>query len=254
MKMPSFRSVGAWGAALTVVILAMSVLLRLGTRLEAGEAVSMLPAAMEQAARIAHRLAAMGVGLLAVGALVQLATQRPVAPGRRNAVAVIVALTLLLASIGRHTPGYRIDAVTVANVTGGIALAAAFAALRAVSGLTVSVDRVAAAALALLLVLAGLGAAADAAALRGEQAFGPAHLWVATLFIVSALVAAWHQRERVRVATAVAALAGVQFVLGFFLVDQRPLALAWTHAMVACALALLLVSLALRPTPAPAPR
>ena len=254
MKMPASRVVGAWGAALTVVILAMSVLLRLGTRLEAGEAVSMLPAAMEQAARIAHRLAAMGVGLLAALALVQMWIERPVAPARRYAVVAIVGLTLVLASIGRHTPGYRIDAVTIANVTGGIALAAAFALLRATSGAQTRIDGVAAGALALLLALAGLGAATDAAALRGEQAFGPMHLWVAAFFIALALAAAWHQRRRARLAGAVAALAGIQFVLGFFLVGQRPIALAWAHAMIACALALLLVSLAVRPSPAPAPR
>ena len=192
MKLPSLRIIGAWGAALTVVILAMSVLLRLGTRIEAGEAVSMLPGAMEQAARIAHRLAAMGVGVLAALALVLAWKEHPVPRARRYAVVAIVGLTLLLASIGRYTPGYRIDAVTIANVAGGVALAAAFALLRAAGGPETRIDGVAAGALGLLLVLAGLGAATDAAALRGEHAFGPVHFWVAALFIGLALAAAWH--------------------------------------------------------------
>jgi hypothetical protein len=196
----------------------------------------------------------MGVGLLAALALVQVWNERPVPRARRYAVVAILGLTLLLASIGRHTPGYRIDAVTIANVTGGIGLAAAFALLRAASGAQTKIDGVSAGALVLLLVLAGLGAATDAAALRGEHAFGPVHLWVAACFIALALTAAWHQRRRARVAGAVAALAGIQFVLGFFLVGQRPIALAWTHAMVACVLALLLASLAVRPSPAPVPR
>ena len=216
MKLPSLRIIGAWGAALTVVILAMSVLLRPGTRIEAGEAVSMLPGAMEQAARIAHRLAAMGVGVLAALALVLAWKEHPVPRARRYAVVAIVGLTLLLASIGRYTPGYRIDAVTIANVAGGVALAAAFALLRAAGGPETRIDGVAAGALGLLLVLAGLGAATDAAALRGEHAFGPVHFWVAALFIGLALAAAWHQRQRVRVASVVAALAGIQFVLGSF--------------------------------------
>ncbi len=61
---------GLWGALLTLVILAMSVLLRLGTQLQGDEAITMLPEGVERWARIAHRVAAMGVGLLAALALV----------------------------------------------------------------------------------------------------------------------------------------------------------------------------------------
>ena len=61
---------GSWGAILTVTILAMSVLLRLGTEMKAGVAVSTLPADVEQCARVAHRIAAGGVGLAAALAFV----------------------------------------------------------------------------------------------------------------------------------------------------------------------------------------
>lgn len=235
---------GACGAILTIVILAMSVLLRLGTQMQEGQAISILPADIEVWARIAHRVAAMGVGILAALALVAAwkgdgSMRRPTA-----ALAAVIGLTLLLAVIGRYTPGYRVDAVTVLNVAGGVALAAAFWALRPRLG--APADGVALAALALLLLLAALGAAADAAALRGERAFGPVHLWIAAIFACLAAWAAWRQRARraVAIATVLATLA--QFGLGLALIasrEPRPLGLGWAHAMLACLLALLLVSL-----------
>lgn len=237
---------GLWGAALTVVILAMSVLLRLGTQIEAGEVVSTLPSALEQGARIAHRVAAMGVAALAALALVAALRARPVP--RRWAVACIAALTLLLAIIGRYTPGYRLDLVTIVNVVAGTALACAFWWLRAPGDAAPRhSDAVAWIALALLLALAALGAAANAAAMRGERAFGPLHLWLAAIFTLLALTAAWRRRRRRGLAIAVATLAPLQFGVGFLLVGvagARPIALVWGHAMIACALALLLVSLA----------
>jgi heme A synthase len=239
-------SAALWGALLTAVILAMSVLLRLGTQLEAGEAVSTLPAAVEQWARLAHRVAAMAVGILAALALVAVVRDRPLARERIAAVACVVLLTLLLAVIGRYTPGYRLDLVTMLNVVGGTALAAAFWWLRAPREER-GAEPVAFVALALLLVLAALGAAADAAAMRGQRILGPLHLWVAGIFVVLALVAAWRQRHRRALAAAVATLTVVQFVLGFALVAApvaRPIAPAWIHAMIALTLALLLVSLA----------
>jgi heme A synthase len=235
-----------WGAMLTVVILAMSVLLRLGTQLEAGEGISTLPPGVETWARVAHRVAAMGVGILA--ALAFVAVWRGESPPRPSmrAAAVVVALTALLAAIGRYTPGYRVDLVTVLNVAGGVALAAAFWALRPRGG--APPDPVALAALVLLLALAALGAAADVVAMRGARAFGPLHLWIAAIFACLALWAAWRQRKRRFVAAATAILTASQFALGFALLasrELRPLALGWLHAMIACALALLLVSLGL---------
>lgn len=239
---------GAWGAALTIVILAMSVLLRLGTQIEAGMAVSTLPAGVEIWARVAHRIAAMAVGVLAALALVS--AWRDESRPRPSAwpVGIVVGLTLALALVGPYTPGYRVDLVTVVNVAGGVALAAAFWALRRRDP-TASPDALALAALFLLLVLAALGAAGDAAAMRGGRAFGALHLWIAAFFAVLALLAAWRQRERRWVASATALLTVAQLGLGLALVaaaGSRPLAIGWTHAMAASVLALLLVSLGAR--------
>ena len=247
MNAPRILSVsGAWGAALTILILAMSVLLRLGTELQGGEAVSTLPSGVELGARIAHRIAAMGVGVLAAFALV--ATWRGEAPPRPSAraVAAVIALTALLSVVGRYSPGYRVDLVTVLNVAGGVALAAAFWTLRP-KGERARADPVALAALVLVVALAALGAATDAHAMRGARAFGPLHLWAEGLFAGLALSAAWRHRRRRAVAAATAVLTLGQLALGFALIasrEMRPLVLGWTHAMVACALALLLVSLA----------
>lgn len=241
-----------WGAILTLVILAMSVLLRLGTQIETGEAVSTLPAGVEQWARIAHRVAAMGVGILVALALVTTWRERPVPRERTLSLACVVGLTLVLSMIGRYTPGYRVDAVTVVNVLGGIALASAFWWLRAAAGPAGDRgDRVALAALGVLFALAALGAAADAAAMRGERAFGPLHLWLAAMFVVLALSAAWRGRARRAAAAALGVLVVTQFALGLALIGTpgaRPMLLAWTHAMIACALALLLVGFAQRPS------
>jgi heme A synthase len=238
---------GTWGALLTVVILAMSVLLRLGTQLDGGVAVTQLPQGVELWARMAHRIAAMGVGILAALALVA-AWQGKAAGRTRATVAAVVAITLALAVAGRYTPGYRVDLVTVLNVAGGMALAAAFWALRRGEAGS-ELDGVALAALALLVVLAGLGAAGDAAAMRGTRAFGPLHLWIAAFFVCLALAAAWRQRTRRAVAAAVAVLIAAQLVVGFVLLasrGDRPLALGWAHAMLACALALGVATLCTR--------
>lgn len=240
----SLAVTGVWGAALTLVILAMSVLIRLGTRIDGGEAVSVLAPDVETAARIAHRLAAGGVGILAAWALVAGWRAQPLPRATNRAIGAILAFTALLSVIGRYSPGYRIDAVTMANVAGGIALAAAFWWLRAGEAAGEG-DPLARVALALLVLLAALGAGVDVAAMRGERALGPLHLWVAGFFAAVALAAAWRQRRR-PAGIAVAALCVTQVVLGFVLVGGRPLALAWSHALVAGALALALVQLSAR--------
>ncbi|MEO5692897.1 MAG: hypothetical protein ABIQ72_07210 [Usitatibacter sp.] len=245
----TFAVAAPWGAGLTIVILAMSVLLRLGTRIDAGEAVSILPSGLEVGARIAHRVAAMSVGILAAAVLVAAALARPATRSRLVVATSVAALTLVLALIGRYTPGYRIDAVTVVNVTGGLALVAAFWWLRATpASAGRAVHALAVAALLVLLALSATGAAGAAAAMRGAHAFGAPHLGLAAIFALLACVIVW--RARRRAAFAVLALALLQLVLGLAMLsvpDAGSLVLGWAHAMLACALALPLVSLA-RPT------
>lgn len=242
---------GLWGALLTAVILAMSFLLRLGTRIEADVAFSVLPADVEQWARLAHRVAAMAVGILAALALAAVATERPVRRARVAPVACVLVLTLLLSVIGRYTPGYRFELVTVLNVAGGIGLAAAFWWLRLATGATRAPDVVATAALGLLLVMATLGAGVDTFAMRGLRSFIPLHLVFAPVFLVAALFTAWRHRRRPVAAIAMVLLIMLQVVLGFVLVagpDTRSIVPAWTHGMIAMAIAFMLVSLAVGPT------
>ena len=215
--------VGLWGALLTVVILAMTVLLRLTTRLEGAEMVSTLAPDVTQWVRLIHRVAAGGVGVLAALAFVA---------ARNRTTYAIVGLTLLLAMVGRHSAGYRSDLATVVNVAGGIALAAAFWRLRG-GAMSLAVWALVAAAV--------FGAATDAAAMRGERAFGPLHMGFGALFVVCALAAAWRWRSRAAVAWAIALLTLAQAALGLYLLAAgRPVGAGWIHAMVACGLALLL--------------
>jgi heme A synthase len=253
----TFAAAGLWGAALTVVIIAMSVLMRLGTRVEAGEALSLLPPAVEALARLAHRIAAMGVGVLAALAAVAASRERPVPRARMLAVAGVVVLTVVLAMVGRYTPGYRFDAVTAVNVAGGIALAAAFWAVRATATAPDAPgEPLAWIALALLLPMSALGALADAAAMRHEAASGSLHAWLAAPFAAATLAASWRGRQRRSTAAWAALLVPAQAAIGLVLLEwrsgARPIALAGAHALAACALALLLVSLA-RPGPARIP-
>jgi hypothetical protein len=252
--------IGTWGAILTFAILMASALLRLTSGVEAGEAHSLLPPAVETGARIAHRISAMGVAILAALALVVSLRVRPVPASRLVAVCAIVAFTLVLAMIGRYTPGYRLAAVTVVNVAAGTALACAFWWLRelAVPG---RISAVAVAALALLLAQAAVGAAASSAAMWGGRGFGPPgsvawggppgsvawggplHVWVAMLFVIVVAAASWQQRQRRVLVAAILSLTAAQLALGVYLVGARSPTLALAHAAVAAVLGLLLVRL-----------
>ena len=245
-------SAGTWGALLTIAIVGLSALLRLTTRIDAGEAISSLPATVQDAARLAHRVSAMGVAFLAALALVVTVGERPMPRQRVVAVAAVVALTLLLAMLGRYTPGYRFAVVTLLNVTGGTALACAFWWLR---------EQVAAAparagqgmlprlALAVLLVQSAVGASMAAAAMWGERVYGPSHLGLAALFAGLAALAAWRHRRRRPLALAIGLLAALQLALGVALLAARgdgAWVIAATHAVIACILALGFVGLAAR--------
>lgn len=81
-------------------------------------------------ARVAHRLAAMGVTVLVLACVV-LAYRFRAEDARPLRLALIaLALTLFLAILGRWTTGSRIPAVTLGNLLGGFALLAALWRLR----------------------------------------------------------------------------------------------------------------------------
>lgn len=262
--------IARWGAALAFVVVAASALLRLGTSIDAGgNATSTLAPALESFARIAHRIAASAVGLLAVAALIVALRERPVPCARRAPLVAIVAFTLVLAAIGRYTPGYRFLGVTVANAVLGVALACAFALLqtgtrrtrRNTEGTEKGEERrrkwlptqesrgaiplVRMLVLAAVLVEIGLGTAASAAAMHGRFAFEPLH--VALGPVVAGLVAWIALRER----GWIAALAVMQMALGMALAAMgaaRGIPGEWLHAMLACALAVALTACAARPS------
>jgi cytochrome c oxidase assembly protein subunit 15 len=252
-------SIGLWGALLTLAVLAASVLLRLATSIDAaGNAVSSLPEAVETLARLAHRIAAMGVTVLALLAAGAAMAARPVPLGRFVAVVGILALTVFLAVIGRYTTGYKVPAVTLGNVVGGIALVCAFWWLnrQATRGSLEPAGHATAfawLALAALLAQSGLGAATSALAMRGDRLLDPIHLAVGLLVVALTALAAWpHCKRRDSTcifALGIAILAAFQFASGLFLAAAgaaRPLAPAWIHALTACALGMGLIALAVR--------
>ncbi len=250
--------VGHWGALLTLAILAASVLLRLSSFIDAdGVAHSRLPGAVETVARLAHRVSAMAVSVLALLAAMIAFTTRPVPPGRIAAVVLILAVTVFLAILGRYTPGYRDAMVTLGNVLGGLLLVSAFWWLREhaaaiASGARAHEVALAWIAFAMLLAQAALGATTSALAMHGQRGLDAVHLGTGVAFLVLVAFAAWPHRKRAptrALALRVALLTATQLAMGLFLAAAsfgRPWALAWGHAMVACLLAMALVSLASR--------
>lgn len=73
--------------------------------------------------RLAHRVAAMGVSILAL-VVAAIAWKRPVRWGRRVAVIAMILLVVALAVIGRRSAGDAPPAVVLANLLGGLALLA----------------------------------------------------------------------------------------------------------------------------------
>lgn len=79
--------------------------------------------------QVAHLFAAAGVGMLALVTLA-MALKKPRRREAAIAAALIGALTLFLAVLGRITPGSQLPAVTLGNVLGGMTLFALFGWLR----------------------------------------------------------------------------------------------------------------------------
>lgn len=248
--------IGAAGSALALVILGVSILLRLTTLFsESGHPVSALPAGIESVVRMLHRLAASGVGLLALWATALCWMRRPLRAKAVMPTTWIVAATMLLAAIGPLTPGYRFTAVTVANVVAGTVLLMSFWWLReALAAMPTKIrtrDPLLLPALLAFLAHAGVGAAASALAMRGIRWVALIHMGSAVLVVVLVGALLWARRGRLPLTRLVATttlLLAAQAVLGIVLMglDQRPVGVGFLHAMLSPLLAAGLVSIAVR--------
>lgn len=249
-------AIGTTGSALALVILGVSILLRLTTVFaENGAPVSILPVAIESAVRLTHRLAASGVGLLALWATVLCLIRRPLVARAVMPTAWMVAATVLLAAIGPLTPGYRFATVTVANVVGGTALLMACwwlrEALAAAPAHGQTRDPLLLPALLVFLAHIGIGAAASALSVRGIRSLAFLHMGSAVLVVIFVGALLWARHSRVRLTRLVGImtlLLAAQIVLGLALMaaDSRPVLLGFMHAMISPLLAAGLVSIAMR--------
>ena len=92
-KTMGLHAIGSIGAVLAFTILGASILLRLTTTFATdGATLSLLPSAIEDATRLVHRLAAAGLGLLALAAAVLCVMQRRSLPLAVKPVALVSAL------------------------------------------------------------------------------------------------------------------------------------------------------------------
>lgn len=252
----SLRVIGTAGSALALVILGVSILLRLTTQFsEDGHPVSALPAGIESAVRMLHRLAASGVALLALWATGLCWMRRPLRAMAVMPTTWIVAATLLLAAIGPLTSGYRFAAVTVANVVVGTVLLMSFwwlrEALAAMPTKIRSRDPLLLPALLAVLVHIGVGAAASALEMRGIRWVALIHMGSAVLVVVLVGALLWTRHGRpplIRLVATTTLLLAAQVVLGIVLMrlGQRPVEVGFLHAMLSPLLAACLVSVAVR--------
>ncbi len=252
-KTTGLHAIGSIGAVLAFTILGASILLRLTTRFAVdGATVSLLPSAIEDATRLVHRLAATGLGLLALAAAVLSVMQRSSLPQAVKPVAWMVACTVLLAVIGPLTPGYRYHSVTVANVMAGTVLLMACwwlrVALVSARPVTKPMQPMVRGTLALLVVHVGLGAAASAFAAHGTHWVSFVHSGSAmlTLMLVGSIV--WDRRIIARLRRPVLFTVGLMvcqlaFGVSALWADGRPVWLGFIHAMLSPLLAAGLVSI-----------
>lgn len=180
-------------AALVFVVVASSAWLRLvpGAACPAGGCEGF---SATDLVRLAHRVAAMGVSVLAL-LVAALAWKAPAAWGRRLAAVAMIALVAVLAVVGRQSAGATAPAIVLTNLLGGLVLLALAASLCAAarpadprSGASLAASAFtttafAAAAFALAAAI-GTGALATALPRHGAPALGTVHLvlsWTAFL-------------------------------------------------------------------------
>lgn len=244
---PALLRLATAGAALSVIVVGASALLRLGTSLDAGgNVLATLPASLQQGTRLAHRIAATGVALIGLVALGSAFLPGSAVRARLKALGAVLALVALLAAIGPWTPGYRFATVTLVNAAGGIALACAFVWLGA--GAT-RLRRAALAALVIVLLHSALGAAASFGAMHGTRALDPLHVALGPVAAAAVVFTALRRSESPSsrgLRAGLVAMAMVQMALGAAVAAAPSLGIAWAHALGACLLAALLAALAAR--------
>lgn len=248
------RAVGTIGAVLALVILGTSMFLRLNTIFGMDDqAISTLSAQTENIARMAHRLAASAVGLLALCVAVTCWVRRPLPSSHTKPISLIIAATIFLTVIGPLTPGYRLTIVTVGNVVGGMLLLMAFWWLRASAGprryVVAAIEPTLPLAISMLLFHVGTGAAASALEMRDLHRLTYLHLGtalLATTFIGASLWGLRADPANAGWSVATASIMVTQLALGCALmwVGSRPTWLAFLHGMLSPLLAIALVSLA----------
>ncbi len=130
---------------------------------------------LADAVRIAHRVAAMAVSILAL-VIAALAWKAPAAWGKRTAALAIIVLVAVLAVVGRQSSGSVLPAVTLTNLLGGLTLLAVTAGLAAAS--RAPAGRIDLASLTAAALLAGAivsGAFSSAFPARDAPAIGLVH-------------------------------------------------------------------------------
>lgn len=161
--------------ALVFVVIAASAWLRLSPPGLPCPAAGCEGFTLADAVRIAHRVAAMGVSVLAL-LIAALAWKSPAAWGRRAAALAIIVLVAVLAIVGRQSSGTVLPAVTLTNLLGGLTLLAFTAALAAAARAPARRPDVACVAATVLLAAAiASGALASALPARDASAIGLVH-------------------------------------------------------------------------------
>ena len=249
------HTIGTCGTVLALTILAASMLLRLTSHFGFdSQVISTLSATLENTIRMAHRLAASGVGLLALGAVFLCWARRPLPATVVMPITSMVAATIVLAIIGPLTPGYRIAAITIVNVGVGMVLLMAFWWLReavAIHAESKSVEPLFRATILVFLAHIATGAAASADEMHGMRGFALLHLGTALLafmFIGASILARRREPSLAGWTKATTALLVAQVAFGLVLMwlGTRPVWLAYLHGMLSPVLAIALVSLAAR--------
>lgn len=169
----NLRAYGAACAALVFVVVAASAWLRLAAApCPPGGCESFV---LADAVRLAHRVAAMGVTIVAL-VIAAIAWKAPARWGRRGAALAILALVVALALVGRGSAGSPPPAVVLANVLGGFTLLAACVGLAAAARVPNGRPSLAlAAASALLLAAIATGGVLSAMPPADPTALGLVH-------------------------------------------------------------------------------